>query len=360
MSIWNKVLVGLIGVASIALFYLAARTMKTHQYWRELAAKYEQRLEQLDRANETLVEGAGRPGAPGQPAIRQLRLELNTLVLDRGRQWLHCEPKVTANAGQGTAVINVTINEPDPHGIAPGAVLYGFEEADVAKGGHYLGEFRVAKADEKQKEVVLAPTARLSPREIDRLEKAAKGPWVFYETMPRDNHEIFAALTDGEKGTLLPTSSLPDYVKDGKAAAGDEPPAQVADGKYVRPLRDYQAFFTADRVERTLMYDALDAAARDEKLLKDALAQAKQQEETVKVEVAAAKEEVAKQSGQRDVVAKYHQEIERESAALRAEIARLTETNKAMAGRIAKMQLEAVRRIDERTRAMAQSGAGGL
>jgi hypothetical protein len=69
---------------------------------------------------------------------------------------------------------------------------------------------------------------------------------------------------------------------------------------------------------------------------------------------------VAKQSGQRDVVAKYHQEIERESAALRAEIARLTETNKAMAGRIAKMQLEAVRRIDERTRAMAQSGAGGL
>jgi hypothetical protein len=47
-------------------------------------------------------------------------------------------------------------------------------------------------------------------------------------------------------------------------------------------------------------------------------------------------------------------------AAVRADIARLIETNKAMAGRIAKMQLEAVRRIDERTRAMAQSGAGGL
>ena len=101
MSIWNKVLVGLIGVASLALFYLAARTMKTHQYWRELAAKFEQRIEQLDRANETLVEGAGRPSAPGQPAIRQLRLELNKLVLDRGRMWLHCDPKVKVNPEPG-------------------------------------------------------------------------------------------------------------------------------------------------------------------------------------------------------------------------------------------------------------------
>ncbi len=64
MGIWNKVLVGLIGVASLVLFYLAARTMKTHQYWRELAAKYEQRIEQLERANQALVEGTGR-AAPG-------------------------------------------------------------------------------------------------------------------------------------------------------------------------------------------------------------------------------------------------------------------------------------------------------
>lgn len=354
MSIWNKVLVGLIGVASLALFYVAARTMKTHQYWRELAIKREQQIEQLDRANQALADGAA-----GQPGIRQLRLDLSKLVIDRGRQWVHCEPKVAVNPNDGTAVITVTISDPDPHGIAPGAVLYGFEEADVSKGGHYLGEFRVAKADEKQKQAVMAPTARLSPREIERLE-AAKGPWVFYETMPRDNHEIFASLTDGEKGTLLPAASLPEYVKDGKAAVGDEPPAQVVDGKYLRPLRDYQAFFAAERVERTLLFDAIDAATGDETLLKAALARAKQQNETVQVELAAAKEEVGKFRGQRDVVATYHQRIDKELAATGAEITRLIETNKAMAGRIAKMQLEAVRRIDERTRAMAQSGAGGL
>jgi hypothetical protein len=38
----------------------------------------------------------------------------------------------------------------------------------------------------------------------------------------------------------------------------------------------------------------------------------------------------------------------------------LTELNQAMAGRIAKLQLEAAQRIDRRTREMAQSGAGRL
>ncbi len=58
-------------------------------------------------------------------------------------------------------------------------------------------------------------------------------------------------------------------------------------------------------------------------------------------------------------MATYHEALDKELAAVNAEIARLIETNKAMAGRIAKLQLEAARRIDERTRAMAQSGAGG-
>ncbi len=278
--------------------------------------------------------------------------------MDRGRAWFHCDATVNVNPPQGTAVVTVTISQPDPHGIAEGTVLYGFEEADAQKQGRYLGEFRVAKSDEKQKQVILAPTSRLSPREIERLG-AVKGPWVFYETMPRDNHEIYAVLGDEEKKAVLPAASLPEYLKDGKSAAVGEPPAQVVAGKYERPLRDYHVFFTADRVQRTLLVDAIDASTCDAKLLSDALAAAKQQEEAVKVELASVKEELAKQSGQRGVVATYHQALEKELAAIRAETARLIETNKAMAGRIVKMQLEAVRRIDERTRAMAQSGAGG-
>ncbi len=66
MSIWNKVLVGLIIVASIALFYLAARAMKTEQYWRDLNASLERSIAQLEDANEKLAEGTGGPGLQKQ------------------------------------------------------------------------------------------------------------------------------------------------------------------------------------------------------------------------------------------------------------------------------------------------------
>ncbi len=348
MSIWNKVLVGLIGVASLVLFYLAARTMKTHQYWRELATKYEQRIEQVDKANQTLVEGSGRAGArgAGHPATAA-RFEPASAGSRPGLVRLRSQGQRESRERYGGNHRHDQPARPPRHRRRHGSLR--LRRGRRAEAGRYLGEFRVAKSDEKQKQVTLAPTSRLSPREIERLG-AAKGPWVLYETMPRDNHEIFAALSDEEKKAMLPAASLPEYLKDGKAAAG----------KDARPLRDYHVFFTADRVQRTLLVDAIDAATRDEKLLHDALAEAKQQEEAVKVDLAAAKEEVTKFRGQRDAVTAYYQALEKELAAVRADIARLIETNKAMAGRIAKMQLEAVRRIDERTRAMAQSGAGGL
>ena len=164
MSIWNKILVWVIGVASVALFYMAARTLKTHQYWRELAQKYERKIEQVQEQNHMLLEGGENQGEQAQLGIRQRRIELNKLLLDRHRVWFKCDPKVKLNREDGTAEITVTIDHPDPHGIAENTVLYGFEEADVQSKGRYLGEFKVTKSDEKQKTVVLVPTLPLGPR----------------------------------------------------------------------------------------------------------------------------------------------------------------------------------------------------
>ena len=93
MSIWNKVLVWVIGVASVALFYMAARTLKTHQYWRELAQKYERKIEQVQQQNRVLLEGGGNAGGQSQLGIRQRRIELNKLLLDRHRVWFKCDPR---------------------------------------------------------------------------------------------------------------------------------------------------------------------------------------------------------------------------------------------------------------------------
>ena len=283
---------------------------------------------------------------------------MNKLLLDRRRAWFKCDPKVKLNREDGTAEITVTIDQPDPHGIAENTVLYGFEEADVQKKGRYLGEFKVTKSDEKQKTVVLVPTSPLSPREIDRLA-TAKRPWELYEVMPHDSHDVFASLSDEEKKAMLPADESAGVSQGRQARRQGRSGGAGADGKYVRPLRDYQVLF-APSAARTLLADQIDAATRDMKLVEEALAQAQEQEEAAKQDVAAAKEDVeevrrpARRGGRLSQDA-----ASRSLDAAKADIDQLLENNQDMAGQIAKLQLEAARRIDQRTRAMAQSGAGG-
>ena len=171
----------------------------------------------------------GSEGNGGQPelGIRQVRLELHKLLLGRRRVWFGCEPKMPIKIGRndGTAEITLTIEKPAPSGIARKTVLYAFQEADVQKKGAYLGEFVVKSASEKDKQVTLIPTDKLTPREIDRLEKA-KDSWILYDILPSDNHEIFAGMSDAQKKALLPMlspASLQEYLKDGQPAAKDDP-----------------------------------------------------------------------------------------------------------------------------------------
>ena len=356
MSIWNKILVGLIGVAAVAFLFMAMWTLKTRQVWAECAQKHEQRLKQVAAENEKLAEGIERDGQVVEPGIRQSRKELHKLLLARRRAWFHCEPKIKVGEDDGTAEVTVSIDQPAPHGIAPQTVLYAFEESDAEKKGQYLGEFAVANVADKK--ATLIPTAILTPREIERLQKLSrkKQPWVLYEILPQDNRELFAGLSDEQKKAMLPSGSLSEYLKDGKPAAADDPKDRVVDGKYVRPILDFAGLFNREQRKRTLLSDSIDAAKWDRQLLDGALAAARAQEEACVKEIVATKETKKEAVRQRDAVAEHGKKIEEKRAALQALAARLIETNQAMAGQIAKFQLEAARRIDARTRAMAQSG----
>jgi hypothetical protein len=352
MSIWNKILVWFVGVAALAFFYLGARTLQTHAYWKKTAQKFEQAIAKVNADNKRLVDG---DPAAGQMGIRQVNIELDKVLMDRRRVWTNCEAK--ARVGQnGSAEVNVSIDKPDPSGIAENTVLYAFEETPVEKHGRYLGEFKVMKA--AGKDVTLAPTSLLNARELDRLA-VAKQPWVLYEIMPRDNHEAIARLSDDQKKVMLPAETLQEYVKEGQPADKDDPADRVVDGKYVRPLRDYQVVFDNDIEARTVMDQRLKAVAQDIALVKDAVDQAQKQEESCKVDIAAVGEELAKITRERTLVADVSKAITTKLAETQTEISKLLEKNQAMAGRIAQQQLEAAERIDQRTRAMAQSGTRG-
>ncbi len=352
MSIWNKVLVGLIGVASLVFFYMAARAVKTETAWSERAKKIEERIAQINKENDELAEGTGT-----QDGIRQLKLRLHNLTQDRRRMWANCTPRIKTGRDDGTAEVALAIGTPVSHGLAKSVVLCAFEELEAEKKGQYLGQFTVTNVGDKQ--VTVVPTSKLGDREITKLEKA-KGPWVLYEVAPRDNHEIFAAMDDAQKKALLPADSVQEYLKDGKPAAKDDPAANVAGGNYVRPLRDYRVLFDVERENRILLTDSIASVKRDKQLVEEALGEARTQEEACKKDIAAVTEDLKTAGARRDIVLAHHQSLEKKLSAMQAYISKLIATNQAMAGQIAKFQLEAVRRIDQRTRAMAQSGAGRL
>ncbi len=354
MSIWNKILVGLIAVASLGFFYLAARTLKTHENWYGQAARDQADISRLKAENKRLMDGTEKDGKLVEQGIRQVQLDLYKLLVDRRRAWFNCPARVNRlDKVEGTAEITLTIDKPSPHGIALKTVLYAFENASERQKGRYLGEFVVSKAGDKQ--ITLEPALKLIPRESDALD-TAKGTWTLYEVMPQDSHEIFAGLSDAEKKALLPADSVAEYLKDGRPAAKDDPKQCVVDGKYVRPLRDYDVQFRADQEKRILLTDSIDAATRDKKLVQEAVALAQKQADACTRDIAAAKEELTGVAAQRKLVSDYLAKFQETLERVRGAIKQLLQDNQAKAGQIAKLQLEATERIDRRTRAMAQTG----
>jgi hypothetical protein len=354
MCIWNKILVGLIGVASLVLFYMAARALKTETYWSELAQKHEQRLRQVTQQNIELMEGT-----PQQPGIRQLRLETYKLLLDRRRVWWNCDPKlVKPGAEGGLAEITLELSQPDKT-IPKKLVVYVFEEAFVQNKEHrgqYLGEFTITNIV-NGKQLTLESTGRLSPREADKL-KRARPRWALYELLPRDSHEIFASLSDAEKKAMFLPDSVQEYLKDGKPAAKDDPVERVVNGKFVRQVNDYGVLLTDERNRRVLLNDVIKATKEDKQLVEQALVEGHDQEETCKQEIAATEAELKKIQRERDIVATLHQKLQKNLDDMQAWITQLAMTNRTIAGQLAKYQIEASRRIDKRTPVMARSATG--
>jgi len=354
MSIWNKVLIGLIVVTSAVFFYMAARTLKTHQYWRELAEAHQEKIDAIAKENIELVRGEESEEEQRLMGIDELRVELHKMLIDRGRVWYECQPdQVDPRTGKAA----VTVGLPDPHQIRDKSVLYVFEEADVQQGGRYLGAFKVTGVADKQ--IQIEPLMKPQPRELEKLA-GSLGPWLLYEKMPTDNRELFAALNEAELQALLPESSVQEYIKDGQEAAPDDPPERVEtdeDGQktYVRRLRDYDALLKWHHMQRVLLADQQETVRRDHQFAADARTDAEKQLQFRESEAQTLRQKREAVARQRDVVASLARQLQVRAAAYQSAVVKVLSTNKAVAGQIAKIQLDASRRINARTREMAQA-----
>ncbi len=363
MSIWNKVLIGLIIPCALVMGFQAVQVLRTQQYWQASYAQHLQALEKVHGETRNLIEAEKLPS--GNLGTALAKRELETVLIGRGRVWHNCSPQFV---DQQTGQVKLSVPSPDPHRITPNMLLYVMSGADVETGGRYLGEFRVDQLGERTT-MAIVPTEKLDQEEIGQLVKSSldkKAGWTLYEIMPVDNREVFANLDPETLKSLLPADSVPEYKKDGQAVKAEEVAAELRDrpgavdgkGRYVRRLRDYLASFAYYRLERSLVADRCEAADRGKKYLVAATKDADLQRNFLQQEMDGLKADLKTAQGEVAAVTKHLAALTKKLKAVEDEVARTITENVALAKAIVRTQLDAARRIDERTRTIARGGAG--
>jgi len=332
MSTWNKVLLGLIIVASLGFLYLAMVALATHRYWRESAEKHEERIEALAAETEKLHE-KGLPD--GRGGLKELELGLNKYSIGRGRVWYGCSPQ-KADAQSGAAA--VAVDRPDPHGITEKMILYVFEETGVKEGGRFLGEFKVTQVAPKQ--VALEPSMRMLPGEVQRIAQS-RGPWTLRERLPADKRDMFAGYTPEQLAKLLPNEKAVDEY------------AKAAKGELERVLRDYrQLLKTFDR-QRTELIERDQRAQRHLAMVQSSLADTQKLIQEQQSELTVLTANLDEMKRQRDAAVAHLDRLKKELAERTERIEALLAKNREVAAQIAQLQGEAARRVNEQT-AIAQ------
>jgi hypothetical protein len=296
---WGYVIVvELIFLATMGFFLLASETVRINAIYRTKINSDQKLLDKVDAQNDALQNGSNNSSIIGElsgmevpvktakdkdgnekiDSIADLDHELLIATRLRGRIWTIAKP---GRPNAQTGVVTV----PTPPGIKPQTVVFLFDSGPsqppaangAPRGPQYLGEFTVTQVAAQQ--TTLQPVLQMDDFERRRLA-ASPGPWIIYETMPLDRHEIFAGKTDQQLQQLLPKKSANEYIRDGKPATADDDPIRVVgfdeNGKalpagdskivkklYERRLRDYAAEFDDLARRRIAMMTEADAIKKD-------------------------------------------------------------------------------------------------
>lgn len=375
----QAVLVVCIFLATIFFWYLGAVVLEYHDTHRSEINRLKPLIAQTRAENEALRNGTTDKALLAQleaakvpihrGGIRQAAHDLKKLLLGRGHMWTDVE--VQKMDGSGAA--QVAVAQPQPHGIPNGAILFAFERGPLNEGNNYLGEFKVAGVAEGS--VTLQPAHKPDGRQLARITQS-KGNWTLYEVMPVDRRDVFLSLSEQELAALLPPDSLVEYQRDNQPAKADDPeervvgytktgvpatdPADVAEKRYARRLRDYAYIFRRAHAQAVIDANKEAQLTRDAALLKDAIAKAEKDIAYREAEKQKLQHDQQKFEHDLKVLQKHLATVERYRAAVAARRDALLAQTGQTAAELAKRQLQAAAAINRRTPAVGAQGATEL
>jgi len=325
--IYQVILAEFVFLASIAFFYLGARTMATHNAWRSVVKRTETELANVDKQIREISAG-GAPDANGEPSkgIKQLQEDLHKLAIDRGGVIYD-----VAVEGVKEGAVQLTLKSPN-HGLVANAVVFAFDEAPFEEGGRFQGEFKVSTVAEEGGAVQVTPNLPLTDAQTQRLA-AAKGPWTLYTTMPVDDAALFAKMDDKTRQALLPQNSLAEYAK--------------AD----RNLRDYEFFFHESYVQRNLLSDAIAKTQSNIDRIDAAVKETTTEIGYRDMEKANLASDLEKFQFEQKAIADYQKTLEGVFQQVRESLKATFAKNRELAAELTTRQLRAAEEINQRARA---------
>jgi hypothetical protein len=374
------VLVEAIILATLGFLLLAAENVRINAALRTKVNGIQKQLNDTQAQNEALKNGSEDPAIVGQlsnldPPVKTTKdregnetltsianLDHKLLIATRlrGRLWRNIKPAGQVNAQTGA--IPVTIPAPVPAGLKADSVVYLFEDGSppqpaaggAPRGAQYLGEFRVTQVAAQQ--ATLQPVLPMDQFERQRLT-ASRGPWIIYDTMPIDRHDIFLGKTDAELKQKLPAKSLNEYLRDYKPATADDDPNRVVgedeNGKrlppneiakatkklYQRRLRDYALEFDELARRRIVMLTDIDAVNKDIDRLKAAQEVAKELQARREDERKKLTSDLAGAIKERDAIQKHLDQVKQQIARAHQLIDEILRSNAQMADELRDRQL---------------------
>ncbi len=406
--IYQTVLVVFVYIAAGVFFYLGARTLKTHQAWRQLYKNHVAQAAQLEAQVLPLTGGVDPRGNSVAGDIPRLKHELSMAVQARGGGVFY-NVKAT---GVQDGVLSVTLSPPGslpPIEKKPAAA--GAQDADLSADGMPADEQSPAEsmpAESTPDDAVIndAVINDAAPNDSTPADESSGQPGgeapafahglvpnaiVFvFEQQPAaaggrylgefkvvegagDNPHLkltpnlpftdpqATRLEAAANATLVMYTTMPP--DDAGIFAALDPtrraamlPAAVAEtyANADRPLRDYETFFRANYVQRGLIADAIAHATSNIERIEAATAETTKEvafRETEKTNLAAEKTGFEREA---QAIAAYRKSLEDYLAQTLHQLKAIYVENRQSAATLTRAQLKAAEEINRRTNLAAQ------
>ncbi len=308
------------------------------------------------------------------PSMAVWTRRLQDMERERGSVWRGVSPASAINPQ--TNRLTVKLAEPLPHGLEQNSIVYMFEEGEPnaaapQEGAQFLGEFRVVAVQPDTAE--LESVYRLDNRTGNRIASSQR-PWILYETMPRDQYQLFAGKTEEELRQMLPAATVQEYLRHGTPATpddddlhraafddqdhrlGPESAGGAAKWLYDRQLRDYDYLFDAANRELVELTAEQAALAEDAKKLAEAQAIATKVGQQRTAEKQGLTQDLAHLEQDAAAIRALLATIQRQLANAQQKVAQLLTGNAQMANQLRQAQLGTVNNLG----APALGGAVGV